>query len=357
MLNNQKENGMKDLLKDSPHLPQAGELVEGKIIKMSSASIILDLGCFGAGIIYGGEIKENKEALKELKVGDTISVLVIEPENEDGYVELSFKRASLEKTWSELKEKRQSGEPVTVKVTEANRGGLIVKFSSITGFLPVSQLSMENYPRVEGGDRSKILNHLSQFIGKELKVKIIGLDQRDEKLIVSEKALAQKKIKESLEKYKEGDVVEGTVTSLTSFGAFIKFDENLEGLAHISELDWQIINHPSQVVKENEKVKAQIVSIQDGQISLSLKALKQDPWQDINGKYQDGQVVSGQVTKFSPSGAIIKIDENIHGLIHISEFSKQNQSMESALKLGNQYNFQIISLTPGTHKMSLALAK
>lgn len=348
---------MKELLKESPRLPQAGDLIEGRIIKMSSASIILDLGEIGAGIVYGGEIKENKEALKKLKIGDTLSVLVIDPENEDGFVELSFKKASLEKTWSELKEKKQSGQPIAVKVTDANRGGLLVKFSSIAGFLPVSQLSLKNYPRVEDGDKSKILNRLNQFIGKELKVKIIGLDQKNEKLIVSEKALSQKKIKESLEKFKEGDVVEGTVTSLTNFGAFIKFDENLEGLAHISELDWRIVNHPSQVVKENEKVKAKIVNIQNGQFSLSLKALKEDPWQNIGDKYQNGQIVKGQVAKFNPLGAIVKISDDICGLIHISEFSKQNQPMESILKLGEQYDFRIISLTPKTRKMSLSLAK
>lgn len=357
MLNNQKESEIKELLKESPQMPQAGDLVEGKIIKISSASIVLDLGSFGTGIIYGGEIKENREIFKNLKVGDTLSGLVLDPENDEGFVELSLQKATVEKTWSELKDKKQSGEPIAVRVTEANRGGLIVKFSSIVGFLPVSQLSMENYPRVEGGDKSKILNHLNQFIGKELKVKIISLNQKDNKLIVSEKALSQKKTKESLEKYKEGDVVEGIVTSLTNFGAFIKFDEGLEGLAHISELDWQIIDHPNQVVKENEKVKAQIVNIQDGQISLSLKALKQDPWQNIESEYQDGQIISGQVTKFSPSGAIIKIGDKIHGLVHISEFSKQNQPMEQILKLGGQYDFRIVSLTPKTHKMSLALTK
>lgn len=349
---------MKDLLtqkEGAPRLPHAGEVVEGQIIKIGKSSLILDLGALGTGIIYGGEIKENKEMIKELKVGQTVSALVIDSENEDGYVELSLKEANLEKAWLILKEKKQTNQPIKVKVKEANRGGLVIAFSGIIGFLPVSQLSSENYPRVEGGDKSKILNHLNKFIGKEMEVKIIGLDQRDDKLIVSEKALEEKKIKEDLKNYKKGDIIEGTVTALADFGAFIKFNDSLEGLAHISELDWQIIDHPNQILKEKEKIKAQIIDIQDGQISLSLKALKDDPWQKVQDKYKNGQIVKGRVTKLSPFGAFIQIDKNIHGLAHVSEFTKQKQEMEKVIKLGQSYDFEIISLAPESHKMSLVL--
>jgi small subunit ribosomal protein S1 len=353
-----KESTMKELLTKSdqvPRLPQAGDLVEGRIIKLSKNAIILELGPLGTGIIYGGEWRDNKSMIKELKVGDKISALVLMPENDDGYVELSLKEANLEKTWSDLKAKRQTGQVVTVRVTEANRGGLVIEYSGLTGFLPVSQLSPQNYPRVEGGDKNKILKELNKFIGKEIQVKIIGLDKKSEKLIVSEKATQEKKLKENLENYKKGDLVEGTVTALTDFGAFIKFDDNLEGLAHISELDWQILNHPSQILRENEKVKAQIVDIQDGQISLSLKALKEDPWQNIEEKYQNGQVVQGKVIKLTPAGAFVQIDDRIHGLAHISEFSKQNQPTENTLKLDQTYNFEILSLNPKMHKMALTL--
>ncbi len=349
---------MKELLAKkggAPRLPQVGDVVEGRVIKISKNALILDLGALGTGIIYGGELKENKDILKELKAGQNVSALVLEPENEDGYVELSLKEANLEKAWTTLKTKKQRGETIKVKVIEANRGGLVIEFSSLIGFLPVSQLSTQNYPRVEGGDKGKILNHLNKFIGKEMEVKIIGLDQKTDKLIVSEKALEEKKIKENLKNYKKGDIVEGAVTALANFGAFIKFDDSLEGLAHISELDWQIIDHPSQVLQENEKVKAKIIDIQEGQISLSLKALKEDPWQKIKEKYKNGQVVKGKVTKFSPFGVFVQIDKDIHGLAHISEFSKQNQQMEEMLKLGQSYDFEILSLSPETHKMSLAL--
>jgi len=184
---------MKELLikdKQAPHLPQSGDLIEGKIIKISKNALILDLGPLGTGIVYGGELREDKDMLKELALGQNVSALVLDLENEDGYVELSLREAGLEKAWLTLREKKQTDQTVTVKVTEANRGGLIIKTGILIGFLPVSQLSNENYPRVEGGDKDKILDHLNKFVGQEMKVKIIDLDQKTDKLIVSEKAVS-----------------------------------------------------------------------------------------------------------------------------------------------------------------------
>ncbi|MBU2068510.1 MAG: S1 RNA-binding domain-containing protein [Patescibacteria group bacterium] len=343
---------MKDLLtaeEKLPHLAQAGELVEGRIIKLSKNTIIVELGPLGTGIIYGGEWKENKSIIKDLKVGDIISALVLASENDDGYVELSIKEAHMEKIWTDLRKKKQSGEITTAKIIEANRGGLVIECSGMIGFLPVSQLSSENYPRVDGGDKNIILKELSKFIGQEMKVKIISLDKKTEKLIVSEKATQEKKLQENLENYKKGDIVDGTVAALTNFGAFIKINDNLEGLAHISELDWQIIDHPSQVLKENEKIKVQIIDIQNGQISFSLKSLKKDPWHNAKNKYQNGQTIQGKVIKFTPNGAFVQVDDGIHGLTHTTK--------ESNLELNQSYNFEILSLSPETHKMALALSK
>jgi len=190
MTKTKESNLMKDLLikdKQAPHLPQPGDLVEGRIIKMSKNALILDLGPLGTGIVYGGELREDKDALKELAVSQNVSALVLDPENEDGYVELSLKEAGLEKTWLTLKEKKQAGQIVAVKVIEANRGGLIIRTGSLVGFLPVSQLSDKNYPRVQNGNKDEILNCLNKFVGQEMKVKIIDLDQKTDKLIVSEK--------------------------------------------------------------------------------------------------------------------------------------------------------------------------
>lgn len=353
-----KSQTMKELLSknvDTIRLPQPGELIEGTVIKISKNAMLLDLGNLGTGIIYGKELRENRELLKEAEVGQKISTLVIDPENEDGFVELSLKEANLKTAWQTLRDKKESGEIISAKVTEANRGGLIVNVNGVIGFLPVSQLSQENYPRVEGGDKNKILNHLNKFINQAIKVKIIGLDQKTEKLIVSEKALDEERIKENLKDYKKGDVIEGQVASVVDFGAFIKFGEKLEGLAHISELDWRLIDHPNQIVKEGDKVKAQIVDIQGDHISLSLKALKKDPWQKAEKQYQVGQTIKGLVIKFNPFGAFVEVNKGIYGLTHISEFSKTGQSMQEALRLGQSYNFKIASVEPKAHKMSLVL--
>ena len=186
-----ESNSLKELLikdKQVPHLPQLGDLVEGRLIKISKNALILDLGPLGTGIVYGGELREDKDILKDLKIGQNISALVLDQENEDGYVELSLREANLEKAWLTIKEKKQTGKVIVVKVIEANRGGLIIKSSGLSGFLPVSQLSNKNYPRVEDGDKEKILDQLNKFVGQEMKVKIIDLDQKTDKLIVSEKA-------------------------------------------------------------------------------------------------------------------------------------------------------------------------
>lgn len=339
---------MKELLakeKDVFSLPQPGDIIEGTVIKISKTEIIVEIANVGAGAIYGGEIKENRQMVRGLKIGQKISALVVGPENEDGYIELSLKEANLKKIWNDLKEIKETSQTIAARVVEANRGGLVVEYSGIIGFLPVSQLSPENYPRVEGGDKNKILKHLNAFVGKELLVRIITLDKREEKLIVSEKLAREKELKQNLEKHKEGDVIEGTVTALADFGAFIKFGDNLEGLAHISELDWQIIDHPSQVVKENDLVKAQITSINNGQISLSLKTLKDDPWREIESKYQIGQTIDGKTIKASSAGVFVELEKGIHGLIP-TEASTE-------IEVGQSYKFKITSLLPQKHKMTL----
>lgn len=175
--------------KAMPQLPQRGDLIEGQVIEMSKNALILDLGALGLGIVYGAELKEDKEIRKEVKIGDTLSAIVLEPENEDGYVELSLKEAHIAKAWTELKKKKDAQEIITAKIVGANRGGLVVGLNGLIGFLPVSQLSAKNYPKVEGGDQNKILSHLNKFVNQEIKVKIIALDQKQDKLIVSERAV------------------------------------------------------------------------------------------------------------------------------------------------------------------------
>ena len=223
----------------------------------------------------------------------------------------------------------------------ANKGGLLTEVSGIPAFLPLSQLIPANYPKVEGGNKLKILNELQKFIGKEMEVKIFDLDPKEEKLILSEKAKEAEKIRESLKNYKVGDAVEGEITGIVDFGVFIRFPasgktgrrggapEKLDGLIHISELDWQLIENPSEIVKVGQTVKAKIVDIADDKVSLSLKALKKDPWEGIEKKYKKGDIVNGKVTKFNPFGAFVQISPRIQGLCHISEFSSGAQMKDS----------------------------
>jgi len=346
---------MKELLEKNDLLkpPKVGEIVEGKIINKGRSSVFLDLGKSGTGIIYGKEFREAKNILKDLKIGDKIFAKIIELENEEGYVELSVSQAGMELAWETLKQKKEREEVVSVKILGANKGGLITEISGISGFLPVSQLSPANYPRVEGGDSVKILRELQRFIGKEMEIQIFDLDPKTEKLILSEKATKTEKIKKILKNYKPGDVVKGEITGLVDFGAFIKFgSEGLEGLIHISELDWQLIEDPSKVVKVGEIVKAKIIEISDNKVSLSLKALKKDPWENIEKKYKKGDIVKGKVTKFNPFGAFIQLTPKIQGLCHISEFGTKSK-MEGALEIGKKYDFQILSIDPKEHRMSL----
>ena len=362
-----------ELMRLHTAIPQADDLVEGTIVEIGKNIIFVDLDNLGVGIIFGREIKENRQLFKELKIGDKISAVVAEPENDNGYIELSVKKAFREQTWKGLDEAKKSKETVMVKITAANRGGLIVNVNGIIGFLPVSQLATENYPRVEEGDKNKILQHLNKFVNKEMAVKIIDADPTQDKLIVSEKAMEAKRLQEILSQYKIGEVVEGEISGVVDFGAFIKFkaknptaennaeeddssSETLEGLIHISELDWQLIEDPRKLVRVGDKVKAQIIGIEKDRLSLSLKALKEDPWAKAADKYKEGKKIKGTVTKFNPFGAFVQLDKDIQGLIHVSEFQDQD-NMRSQLEVGKEYEFKIASLDIKAHKMALILAK
>jgi small subunit ribosomal protein S1 len=333
-----------------------GDIVEGKVIGREKSALFLDLGPGGTGIIFGKEFQVAKDHFKDLRVGGSVFAKIIDLENEEGYIELSIGQAKDELTWESLKQKKENGEKIIIKILGANKGGLLAEISGIQAFLPVSQLSSTNYPKVEGGDTEKILKELQKFVGEEMEVRIFDIEPKEKKLILSERAKDIEKTKEILKKYKVGDIVEGEITGLVDFGAFIKFNEDLEGLIHISELDWKIIEDPSEVVKVGEKVKAKIINISDDKISLSLKILKEDPWKDVEKKYKKGDVIKGEVTKLNPFGAFVEISPKIQGLCHISEFGSQKK-MEEELKVGKKYDFQILLIDPKDHRMSLKLVK
>jgi len=350
---------MKKILeKDDKFKPlKIGQIVDGKVIGRGKSAIFLDISPFGTGIIYGREFYNSKEELKNLEKEESVSAKVVALDNKDGYIELSASDASQELAWDKLKQLKDKEELINVKISGANKGGLLARVHSVPAFLPVSQLNAEHYPRVEGADSNKILKALQEFVGQELSVKVFDLSQRDGKLILSERAKDSKKIKEILKNYEVGQTVKAKVTGITDFGVFVSFgDEKLEGLIHISELDWAIVEDPSKIVKMGKEIEAKIIDIADDKIFLSLKALKKDPWQNIDKKYKKGAVISGQVIKLNPFGAFIKVEEKIQGLIHISELGSQ-EKMKEKLKIGEKYKFKVLSIEPNEHKITLSLAK
>jgi len=267
-----------NILKETQDIIQPisqGDLIEGIVIGFGRSSIFLDLSPHGSGIIYGQELYSVKSALKNLKIGDKIAGEVISSEDRDGYKEISVKKAIRNKTWERLQKAKEEKEAIEVTVFGANRGGLLTKIEDIPAFIPASQLAIEHFPRVQNAEKSEILLKLKELVGETLKIKILNIDQQEEKLILSEKLEELEKTKQNLEKYKVDDVVEGEITGLADFGAFISFGEkNLEGLIHISELDWGLVKSPQDIVKIGEKVKAKIINIEKDRVSLSLKAMR-----------------------------------------------------------------------------------
>lgn len=348
-----------------------GDIIEGAVLDKRGSRLFVDLGPVGTGIVYGREFYQAEDIVRNLEVGASVTAKVVDPDNEDGYIELSLKEAGRERDWQEIKKLCQEKTLIRLPIFEANRGGLILEYHGVSGFLPASQLSQEHYPRVEGGDKEKIYEELKKLVGREFEVAIIDFDSAEGKLIFSEKSKFVQEIERELAKFQVGDIVEGVVTGIVSFGAFVKFgkpaesgDEiktetveagNLEGLVHISEIDWQLIASPSDVLKIGERVRAKIIAIESDRVSLSLKALKEDPWVKFAESIKKGDILSGTVVKFNPFGAFVKINDVVQGLAHISEFGTEVK-MHEALELGKSYSFKIMAFDPGEHRLALRLA-
>jgi len=350
---------METLLKQkSEYLPflKPGDIVEGAVIEKRGSRVFIDLGNRGTGIVYGREYFVAQDAIKSFQPGEAVTAKVVEAENDEGYVELSLREAGREKNWQELRRLMASGEVVTLKVLDANRGGLILEHLGIQGFLPASQLSQEHYPRVEGGEKEKIFEELKKLVGQPLAVTVLDLNAVEGKLIFSERSQEAEAVRQKLSAYHVGDVVEGDVSGIVSFGAFVKFGDGLEGLVHISEIDWQLIQSPADVLKTGQNVQAKIIGIEGDRVSLSLKALKEDPWSAVDAKYRQGDLVVGTVVKFNPFGGFVRLDDAIQGLAHISEFGTEAK-MKELLQLDESRQFRVLSVDAKAHRLALGLAE
>ncbi len=328
-------------------------LIEGPVIDIGKSSVYVDLKPFGTGIIYGREFMAAKDIIKKVNIGDLVKAKIVDLENEDGYIELSLKEAKQALIWSEAEKAIKSKTIVELPVKDANKGGLILEWQGIAGFLPASQLRSEHYPRVEDSDKDKILKELRKLIGKKIAVTIISALSKEGKLIFSEKDSNPDEKKEIIGKYNVGDELETTVAGIVDFGVFLKIEEGLEGLVHISEIDWGLVEDPRTMFKIGDAIKAKVIEIKDGKISLSIKALRENPWTEYEGKLKKGDIVKGAVIKFNKHGALVAIKEGVAGLVHNSLFGGESKLREK-LELGKTYNFQVTLFEPKEQRMTLA---
>lgn len=347
---------MEKLIDSIPVPPRVGDLVEGTIIELVRGRLYVDLPPFGTGIIYGREYLNAADVLRKANPGDTISAKVVDAAGLDGYIELSLKEARQAAIWSEAEQAIASQTIYTLTVDEANKGGLILSWQGIQGFLPASQLTKDHYPRVPEGDKDKIFQELQKLAGTMLSVRIITADAKEGKLIFSERQGDEETEKASLvDKYQVGDVVDGEVTGAVDFGVFVKLEQGLEGLVHISELDWGLVEDPRTLFKVGDAVKVKVIEVKDGKVSLSVKALKENPWKTASERYTKGMEVSGVIIKYNKHGALASIEEGVAGLVHISEFASPS-TLREELELGKTYPFTITLFEPKDQRMTLAYA-
>ncbi|HAO64483.1 TPA: 30S ribosomal protein S1 [Candidatus Taylorbacteria bacterium] len=340
-------------IEQSPATPNIGDMVEGPVISIDKAAVYVDLAPYGTGIIYGREFANARDIVRKINIGDKVAAKVVDTDNVEGYIELSLKEAKQAIIWNEAEEAIKNKTLIEATVTDANKGGLIILWQGIQGFLPASQLKPDHYPRIADGDKDKILEELRKLVNTKIHVTIIGATPKEGKLIFSEKSPTQKDKEKIIGKYSVGDEVKGEVTGTVDFGIFVKIEEGLEGLVHISELDWSLVEDPRALYKVGETVKVKIIEIKDNKISLSIKALKLNPWNEAAKKYKKDATVKGVIIKYNRHGALASIEEGIAGLVHVSEFGSDDKLRE-ALELGKTYDFKITLFDAKDQKMALA---
>lgn len=352
-----KNAAMQELLRSSPHVFRAkpGELVEGTVIFKGKNKMLLDLAGVATGIISGRELRDSMSTFRDLTLGDAVSALVLEEENAEGMVVMSLRMASQQKAWDRFH--KLIAEEGTMKFTaqEANKGGLLANIDGIRTFLPVSQLSPSNYPRVNNADSSEIITRLEKFIGHTFTVKIITVDEAAGKIVVSEReAMAEERAK-SLESLTIGDEKDGVVSGLVKFGLFVAFD-GLEGLVHISEIAWGHVKNPSECAQIGDRVRVKIIGIDGEKLSLSIKQLTKDPWEEIAERYPVGKKVHGTVVRFADYGAFIGLEKEITGLVHLTEISHEKVTDPAqALKIGQKVDAQVINIDIDERRIGLSI--
>ena len=363
--NHQTENNnMASLLEQEGAMidfPQQGEIRTGMIASIAPAHILVSVGSKSDGVISGKEYEAiPREELEEFKVGMEIPVYVVNPEDSSGNVVLSYVRAREEASWKEAESLLASKAAFHSKIIGYNKGGLIVPVGGLRGFVPASQVSLSRRAESSGETPEQ---RWSKMIGEEIDVCVIEVDRERRRLILSERAAnteTRETIKERvIDSLQEGEVRTGKVTSLADFGAFVNIS-GADGLVHLSEISWDRIQHPSEVLKVGQEVQVKIISIdrEKKRIGLSIRQLQEDPWMEKASRYQVGQLIEGTITRLTKFGAFARIDDDVEGLIHISEISeKRIEHPKEVLKEGDVVTLRVIKVDAENHRIGLSLRR
>ncbi|HUS26844.1 MAG TPA: S1 RNA-binding domain-containing protein [Nevskiaceae bacterium] len=330
---------------------ETGEVIEGVVSSVKKHEVWIDLGSKGVGVVMRREIGHGQQ----LELGQKVTVSVIDPELDEGHALLSMKRAAKDRGWDELRRIFEAQEIVEVVAYDANRGGLLVELEGIRGFLPVSQLAAGHYPRVSGADKDEILQKLNALVNKPIRVRVLDVSRKDNKLIFSEKEAVKDDMQARFAELKVGDVVEGVVTGVIDFGAFVNV-QGIEGLIHISEISWERVEDPRDYVKVGETIKAKIIAIDKDRLSLSLKQMTEDPWLKEVKAFSKGDTVEGKITRITPFGAFVQLSPSVEALVHVSEMSDdEGVDPQQIFQLNEKKQFKVLDIDVEARKIALSL--
>lgn len=341
------------------HMPRRGETVEGVVVRIDKDGILVDVGTKSEGIVSAHEVQSlDSELLDEIKVGDTILVFVVQTENQQGHVVLSLRKARAEKGWRTAQKRFDENQMVEAKVTDYNRGGLIVNLDGVRGFVPISQVMGLRQDRVSEEELEK---RMAEMVGKTIALKVIEVNRSRNRLILSERIATQEmrvqRKEQLLGELREGEIRHGRVTSVCDFGAFIDLG-GADGLVHLSELSWSQVAHPSEVVKLGDEVDVQVLGVdrEKKKIALSLRRSQPGPWDRVNERYKVGDIVTGKVTKLTNFGAFARIEDGVEGLIHVSELADGRvPHPRNVVKEGDTLTLRIIRIDAEQRRLGLSL--
>lgn len=330
---------------------KAGDVVVGTVTSVKKHEVWVDLGANGVGVVMRREIGHGQK----LEKGQEVTASIVDPEIEDGYALLSMRRAAKDRGWDELQKLYEAEEIVAVSPYDANRGGLLAELEGIRGFLPVSQLAAGHYPRVSGADKDEILQKLNKLLNEEIRVRILDISRKENKLIFSEKEAIKDDMQDRFAKLKVGDAIKGVITGVIDFGAFVNVD-GIEGLIHISEISWDRVEDPKDYVKVGDNVEAKIISIDKDRLSLSLKQMQEDPWLNEVKSFKKGDNVEGKITRITPFGAFVQLSPSVEALVHVSEMGEgEGVDPEKIFQLNEKKTFKVIDIDTESRKIALSL--